>query len=202
MSGQTVRSSSKITLPNSRPLASTLRGPTVKAAPVRQRGGKAFRASSARVASTIKSTSSPSKSTWYIDPVKWASAPLAYTVSLKTVLRFFHISNLENTSLDEDIYLHTLYSQLVTQARLLAAIWPWPVQRPLQALRAAMSGPGKNYSVRSGFLILDFARFAIPLRASRVKALGLARPRRGHPEGLRFFQAGRGIWRGAPLNST
>jgi hypothetical protein len=45
-------------------------------------------------------------------------------------LRFFHISSLENASREEAIYLHTLYSHLLTQARLLAAILPWSVQRP------------------------------------------------------------------------
>jgi hypothetical protein len=141
---QTVRTSSKITLPNRGSLTSTIRGSTVKSDSLKSSGGK-----NRRVASSIKPTISSSKSTWSIDPVRWTSAPLSYTVSLSTVLEFFHISNLENASLEEAIYLHALYSHLLTQARLLAAILPWSVQRPLQALRAAMNEPGKNYSEQS-----------------------------------------------------
>src|SRR5258708_2654253 len=100
MSTQTVRTSSKITLPNRGSVASTLNGSTVKNDSRKSRVGKCN-----RVAVTTKPISSPSKSTWYIDPVKWSSAPLSYTVSLKTVLEFFHISSLENASLEEAIYL-------------------------------------------------------------------------------------------------
>ena len=141
---QTIGTSSNITFPNLGSVTSTRRGSTAKSDSLRSSGGK-----NVRVASSIKPTTSSSKSTWSIDPVKWSSAPLSYTVSLKTVLEFFHISNLRNASLDEAIYLHTLYSHLLTQARLLAAILPWSVQRPLQALRAAMNEPGRNYSARS-----------------------------------------------------
>jgi len=74
---------------------------------------------------------------------------ISYTASLSTVLEFFHLENFSNASREEAIYLHTLYSHLLTQARLLAAILPWSVQRPLQALRAAMNEPGRNCSVQS-----------------------------------------------------
>lgn len=144
MSTQTVRTSSNITLPIRGSVASTRRSSTLNSAPRKSRGG-----GYTRTVSSTKPTDCSSKSTWYIDPIKWSSAPLSYTVNLKTVLSFFHISNLENASLEESIFLHTLYSSLLTQARLLAAILPWSVQRPLQALRAAMNARGRNYSARN-----------------------------------------------------
>jgi len=144
VSSQTVRTSSNITFPNRRSVTSTLSGSTTKLDSLKSRRGKKD-----RVAVSTKPTASPAKSAWYIDPMKWSFAPLSYTVNLNTVLEFFHISNLENASLEEAIYLHTLYSHLLTQARLLAAILPWSVQRPLRALRAAMNESGRNYSARS-----------------------------------------------------
>jgi hypothetical protein len=65
-------------------------------------------------------------------------------VSLRTVLDFFHLRNFSNASLDEAIFLHILYGSLATQARMLAAILPYSVQRPLRALLAAMSEHGKS----------------------------------------------------------
>jgi hypothetical protein len=144
VSTQTIRTSSNITLPKRGSVTTSRSGPTSKVDSLKSRGGI-----DKRVAVSTKPMISSSRSTWYIDRVKWSSAPLSYTVSFKTVLKFFHLSNLENASLEEAIYLHTLYSHLLTQARLLAAILPWSVQRPLRALREAMNEPGKNYSGRS-----------------------------------------------------
>lgn len=144
MSTHAILTSSKSTEPKRGSQTSTRNGSTAKVESLKSKAGK-YR----RVAVSTKPTCSASKSTWYIDPVKWSTAPLSYTVSFKTVLEFFHISNLSNASLDEAIFLHVLYSNLLTQARLLAAILPWSVQRPLQALRAAMNESGKNYSGRS-----------------------------------------------------
>jgi hypothetical protein len=75
--------------------------------------------------------------------------PFVSTVSLKTVCDFFHVQNLMNASFEEAIFLHLVYGSLATQARMIAAILPGPVQRPLRALLAAMNEHGKSYTKRS-----------------------------------------------------
>ena len=98
----------------------------------------------------VKLTSDASGSSALTSPTCISGIPsFVSTVSFKTVLDFFHLHNLANASLDEAIFLHILYSSLATQARLLAAILPYSVQRPLQALLAAMSVPAQNCNARS-----------------------------------------------------
>ncbi len=140
---QLTRNSSNTTLPVPKRTASMDRSVSTNEAPRKSNTGVS------RVASSAKPTRSATSSTWYTDPVKWSSVPLVYTVNLNTVLDFFHLRNFKNASSEESIFFHTLYCNLFTQARLLAAILPWSVQRPLQALREAMSAPARNYSVRS-----------------------------------------------------
>ena len=48
------------------------------------------------------------------------------------------MSNFSNASREEAIFLHFLYSQLGTQANLLAAALPWELQRVKRELFAAM----------------------------------------------------------------
>lgn len=97
-----------------------------------------------------KATKDNSSSIEAISPTSISGfPPFVSTVSFKTVLEFFHVQNLSNASRDEAIFLHILYSSLATQARLLAAILPGSVQRPLRELFAAMCGPGKSYTKRS-----------------------------------------------------
>ncbi len=122
-------------------LTSTIRFPTLNLAPFRSSVGKS------RVAITENPTSLHSTSNEEIRPRSISGIPsFVSTVSFKTVLRFFHVPNLSNASLDEAIFLHVFYSSLATQARMLAAILPWSLQRPLRALLAAMNEPGKSYT--------------------------------------------------------
>lgn len=124
--------------------ASSLRFPTIKDAPTK------LTTRWPRSAETAKLTCSEISSTTATTPTKVSGVPpFVSSVTFKTVLDFFHIRNLSNASLDEAIFLHILYGSLATQAELLAAILPMSVQRPLQALFAAMNARGRNYSARS-----------------------------------------------------
>ena len=121
--------------------ASTTRFPILKTAPLKSSVLKQ------RVAVIAKPTRpNPSSSDEIMPRSISGFPPFVTTVNLKTVLDFFHIPNLSNASLDEAIFLHTLYSSLATQARLLAAILPWSLERPLQELLAAMNEPDKSYT--------------------------------------------------------
>jgi len=104
-----------------------------------------------RDASSVTPTRSRDSSTENTCPCQISGTPpFVKTVTLKTVLEFFHVANLENAiARDEAIFLYLLYSQLATQAELLAAILPWSVQRPLQELFGAMNEPGRNCNARS-----------------------------------------------------
>jgi hypothetical protein len=77
------------------------------------------------------------------------SSPSVQRVTLRRVLRFFHVQNLSNASLEEAIFLHLLFQSLATQARTLAAIYPSSLQWPMRVLLAAMNEPDKNCSLRS-----------------------------------------------------
>jgi hypothetical protein len=124
--------------------ASNTRFPIRKETPARSSRG------SQRSLLTKNPTSPESESVAMICPLSISGFPPFVTmVSLKEVLDFFHISNLANASSEEAIFLHVLYGSLATQARLLAAILPGPVQRPLRALLAAMRESGKSYTKRS-----------------------------------------------------
>ena len=76
-------------------------------------------------------------------------SPFVTMVSFKGVLDFFHISSLANAYSEEAIFLHVLFYSIATQARLLAAILPGPLQRPLRELLAAMNEYGRSYTKRS-----------------------------------------------------
>jgi hypothetical protein len=117
--------------------------PISKDAPLRSSTGDA------RVKSSANPTRSSTRSTWYIEPENWSRVPLAFTTSFNEVLEFFHLSSLENASSEEAIFPNILYCNLFTQARLLAAILPWSVERPMQALLAMLSKSSRNYSARS-----------------------------------------------------
>jgi len=94
-----------------------------------------------------KPTCMNSSSIPVISPINaFGSSPLVRKVSLRTVLEFFHLHNLSRISFEEAMFLHVLYGSLATQARLLAAILPGSLQRPLQALLSKMSVSCKNYS--------------------------------------------------------
>jgi len=124
--------------------ASKLRFPMVKDAPSRHTLRNHFIRGTAK---PIKSNSSSMADTV---PVSVSGfSPFVSTVTFKTVLDFFHIRNLSNASFEEAIFLHLLYGHLATEARMLAAILPYSVQRPLRALLAAMNEPGKSYTKRS-----------------------------------------------------
>jgi hypothetical protein len=125
-------------------LASRTRLPKTKVAPAK------FTTRNEPFLRPTKLTQSESSSTAETTPVNFSGIPpFVTTVTLRTVLDFFHIRNLSNISLDEVIFLHVLYGSLATQARMLAAILPGSVQRPLQALLAAMNEPGRSYNARS-----------------------------------------------------
>ena len=138
------RSSAKVTLPSARRDAFTRFAFTTKEASVKSKRRES------RVASSTKPTSLRDSSTEMIRPCQLSGTPsFVQTVRFRTVLEFFHISNFSKATLEEAIFLHVLYSQVATQAEMLRAVLPWSVQRPLQALLAAMNEPGKNYSERS-----------------------------------------------------
>jgi hypothetical protein len=125
-------------------LASSVRFPNVKAAPAT--GTEQYE----RKDSTKKPTCPASSSSATILPMTVSGFPLfVKTVTFKQVLEFFHIRNLPNASSEEAIFLHVLYGQIATQARLLAAILPWSLQRPLQALHEAMNESEQNCSGKS-----------------------------------------------------
>jgi hypothetical protein len=110
-----------------------------------------------------KSTSRGARRSWFIneilsdsysanvtDPRNFSgSSPCSVTVSFNRVLRFFHIRNLSNASVDEAMFLHLLHGSLITQARTLAAVYPGSLRRSLQVLLAAMREPGKSYTKQS-----------------------------------------------------
>jgi len=147
VSTQTSKTSTNVTVPRSKHLASTEREATVNEASLRS-NCKWLRDSSSTNA-TIPSSSSAKKIAPWKRSSEHSSSTILTTIKFKTVLEFFHLSNLANASREEAIFLHILYSHLSTQATLLAAILPWSVQRPLRALRAAMNGRARNYSARS-----------------------------------------------------
>ena len=64
--------------------------------------------------------------------------PFAQTVSFSTIIDFFHVPNLSNATREESIFLIALYSELATQANLLAGILPWELTRAKRELFAAM----------------------------------------------------------------
>ena len=76
-------------------------------------------------------------------------SPFVTTVTFNKVLDFFHVQSLSNASFEEAILLHVLYFSLTSQIKTLAATLPESLQRPLQALLAAMSEPDKSYTKRS-----------------------------------------------------
>jgi hypothetical protein len=122
----------------SRRSASSTRLPTVKVAPLNSINR------SERSRCTTKLTRCDSSSTAVTSPKSVSGIPpFVSTVSFKTVLDFFQIPNLTNASLDEAIFLHVLYGSLATQARMLAAILPGSLERPLRALLAAMNEPAE-----------------------------------------------------------
>jgi hypothetical protein len=136
--------SSNRTLPTCGSSTSTERSLRVKSAPSRSSTKAKCEGSSA------KPTLPADSSTENIVPCQISGTrPFVRTVNFKTVLDFFHLPNLTNASRDEAIFLHILYSQLATQAELLAAILPYSVQRPLRELFAAMNEPGRNYSAQN-----------------------------------------------------
>lgn len=131
--------STKLTTSSLPRRASTDCLPTVNSAPLR------LSPNPSREGSSTKYTSPVSSSAEEITPrTRTGNSFLVSTVKFKTVLEFFHLTSLENASAGEAIFLHTLYRQLAIEARTLAAIFPYSVQRPLQALFAAMRKPGRN----------------------------------------------------------
>jgi hypothetical protein len=124
--------------------ASSLRLPTKKEAPTK------LTTRCERSLDNAKLTCKESSSTTATLPMNVSGIPPFVTsVNFSTVLEFFHIRNFSNASLDEAIFLHILYGSLATQARLLAAILPYSVQRPLRALFAAMNERPRNHSAGS-----------------------------------------------------
>jgi len=107
-------------------------------------------ARSERLSRSIKLTRRSSSSGNVTNPVKTSSGfPFVSTVTLSKVLDFFHVQNLSNASLEEAMVLHALYYSLVTQVKMLAAILPSSLQRPLQTLLGAMNESGRSYSKQS-----------------------------------------------------
>lgn len=136
--------------------SSTMRSSPVERSASRERFPKRNEASrksftqAFRVLGSKNPTENVSSITDTTSPVSmFGYPPFVRTVTFKTVLDFFHIRNLSNASTEEAIFLHVLYSSLATQARMLAAILPWSLERPLRALFAAMNESGKSYTKRN-----------------------------------------------------
>lgn len=136
MKGQLTKTSSKINRPPPRRLTSTAPSRVSKTAPRNSNISDVPRGDK-----YIKPTLRSPSSTWKICPLRMFDPPDEVTsLKLSTVSEFFHIPKMRNASMHEAIFLHVLYAQLATQARMLAAILPWSVQRPCRALLAAMHG--------------------------------------------------------------
>jgi hypothetical protein len=141
---QLARGSSKIIRPDAGRLASTDLSRTTKSVLLKSK------ATTSRGNEYIKQIRKSARSTWYISPLRLFDSPDGATsIKLSTVCEFFQIRNLPNASLEEAKFLHILYSHLASGARMLAAILPWSVERPLRALLAAMNARGKSYTKRS-----------------------------------------------------
>jgi hypothetical protein len=138
------QTSSNSKISSSERRASRERFPTSNAASVKSK------AVIAREGRTAKPTCMALSSTASTKPVSMSGwPPFVRTVTFKTVLDFFQLPSLRNASFEEAMFLHILYSSLANQAEMLAAILPWSVQRPLQALFSTMSVPAQNCNVQS-----------------------------------------------------
>lgn len=141
MQGHCVKSSSKSKRPKDEALASTKCGSTEKDAPDKSTP------KCSRVAETENPIINRPKSTWYISPLTLFDTPSGVvSVSFRTVCEFFHLENLSNASREEVIFLHILFAHLASEAKMLAAILPWSVERPLRALLEVMNESGGNYT--------------------------------------------------------
>jgi len=144
MQRQLSSGSSKKRHPRSARNTSTELSVTKQDAPASENGKKS------RVKLSTKPTVPSPSSTWNISPDRLFSVPdWVISTKFKDVCDFFHLENLSSASTEEAIFLHVLYAQLANQAKMLAAILPWSVQRPLRALLSAMSEHGRNYTKQS-----------------------------------------------------
>jgi hypothetical protein len=123
------------TLPSPGRLTST------KSAPTRKRALRKFNGcKKVRVETSTNPISRASSSTWKMCPVcrEPGCSSTAGTVSLKSLLEFFHIRNFRNASVDEAIFYHTLFTHLATNARMLASVLPGSYSRALKSLLRSM----------------------------------------------------------------
>lgn len=156
MQSQHTKTSSITTRPSSGRLASTERSLITKTAP------RKFSATESRVSSSTKPTTKSSLSAWNICPLCLVPG-CDKTVRFKRVCEFFHLRNLRKASLEEAIFLHVLYAQLATNAKMLAAILPWSVQRPLRDLLSVMHG--ENLTTKSRPKSTHDLKYRLPSRA-------------------------------------